>query len=67
MVWSLLAEMARLPLAELAQQKLDHAAVLRCWELASADEAAEQADDPTLTPTPTLTLAPAPAPALALT
>ena len=48
-VWSLLAEMARLPLPELTQQKLDHAAVLRCWELASGDEATEQAEDPTLT------------------
>ena len=44
-VWSLLAEMARLPLPELTQQKLDHAAVLRCWELASGGEAAEQAED----------------------
>jgi len=44
-VWSLLAEMARLPLPELTQQKLDHAAVLRCWELASGGEAAGQAED----------------------
>jgi len=44
-VWSLLTEMARLPLPELTQQKLDHAAVLRCWELASGGEDAEQAED----------------------
>ena len=44
-VWSLLAEMAKLPLADLTQQKLDHAAVLRCWELASGGEAAGQPED----------------------
>ena len=41
-VWSMLHEVAELPPADVAQQKLDHTAVLRCWRQASggADAAA---------------------------
>jgi len=40
-VWSMLHEVAALPQADVAQQKLDHAAVLQCWREASGGGAAD--------------------------